>query len=89
MIDCWRKLARRRSQWRRIREETAVTETPLVSDKAKTVAEPEARNGDRDVWPPPERHGTSVYADYWRERSGFFSAIPKVDDRARRFAKTD
>jgi hypothetical protein len=59
-----------------------VTGTPTLTDKAKPVMESAVRPEDNDVWPPPERHGPSIYADYWRERSGFFTETPKVDGKA-------
>jgi hypothetical protein len=56
-----------------------MTGTPKVSDATKLVAEPVVSPDEAAAWPPPERHKPNVYAAYWRDRSGFFTAPVQVD----------
>jgi hypothetical protein len=58
-------------------EGTAVTETPIVIEDPKLIAEPAA---SVEVWAKqlaPEQNEANVYAAYWQARSGFFSPAPK------------
>jgi hypothetical protein len=40
-----------------------------------------ARSSEKPEAQPPERTATSVYAAYWQERSGFFSAESELPQR--------
>jgi hypothetical protein len=55
--------------------------TATAPDDRRPDAEAASRPGQYPSPQPPERTGSSVYAAYWQERSGFFSAESELPQR--------
>jgi hypothetical protein len=58
---------------------TAVIENRVTFDRPKLIEGEAASLGGPADSPAPERDDANEYAAYWRERSGFFTAVPEVD----------
>jgi len=56
-------------------EETVMTETPAVFEESKGSVERAVEVGVVAKQPLPEQSTPSVYAAYWRARSGFFDLV--------------
>jgi hypothetical protein len=57
----------------------AVIENRVTSDGPKLIEGQAASLGGPAGPPEPERDDANEYAAYWRERSGFFPAVPGID----------
>lgn len=58
-----------------------MTATATLSDDRRQDAEDTQRPAKKPLPQPPARVGSSVYAAYWQERSGFFSAESDLPQR--------
>jgi hypothetical protein len=58
-----------------------MTATATLNDDSKPSAQFTSRSAEKPAPQPPDRIGSSVYAAYWQERSGFFSAESELPQR--------